>query len=64
MFSPASKLSDRSRVWVERSPYPGVDASIERIFGPPAGRPAWLIAADFGARYHAEAIAAIPCFES
>ena len=37
-FSPASRLSDQSRVWVERSIYDGVDAALEASFGPAQGR--------------------------
>ena len=45
-FSPACSLSDRSRVWVERSIHQGVDAAIAAAFSEPsAGRPAWQIAA-------------------
>ena len=63
MFSPASRLSDRSRVWVERSIYEGVDSAIDALFGPSGGREAWQIAADNGARYADEALARIPDFE-
>ena len=63
MFSPASRLTDRSRVWVERSIYEGVDAAIDAAFGPAEGRPAWQIAATNAARYQGEALAAIPTFE-
>ena len=45
-FSPACSLNDRSRVWIERSIYEGVDAAIAAAFPEPAaGRPAWQIAA-------------------
>ena len=44
-FSPACRLNDRSRVWVERSIYEGVDSAIAAICAPSAGRPAWQIAA-------------------
>lgn len=64
MFSPASRLSDRSRVWVERSVYEGVDSAIDALFGPSAGREAWQIAADNSARYAGEALARIPDFEN
>ena len=63
MFSPASRLSDRSRVWVERSVYEGVDSIIDVLFGPTEGREAWQIAADNAASYADEALARIPDFE-
>lgn len=50
-FSPASRLDDRSMVWVERSIFEGVDQAIEENFGPAAGRSAVEIAADFGRRF-------------
>ena len=50
-FSPASRLSDRSRVWVERSIHEGVDAALEVHFGPAQGRDAQTIAAQFAATY-------------
>ena len=50
-FSPASRLTDRSRVWVERSIHEGVDQAIEANFGPAAGRQAWEIAATNASRY-------------
>ena len=62
MFSPASRISDRSRVWVERSVHQGVDSAIDAIFGPSMGRQAWEIAADNSARYASEALARIPNF--
>ena len=37
-FSPASRLSDQQRVWVERSIYEGVDAALEVHFGPAQGQ--------------------------
>ena len=50
-FSPASRLSDQSRVWVERSIHEGVDAALEVHFGPAQGRDAQTIAAQFAATY-------------
>ena len=50
-FSPASLLSDRSRVWVERSVWDGVDSALASAFPPTAGRSAWQIAADNGRRF-------------
>ena len=65
MFVSASRLSDRARVWVERSPRPddNIDAIMETLFGPPTGRESWEIAACNGRRYAQEAIDAIPTFE-
>ena len=53
-FSPASRLSDQARVWVERSIYDGVDAALEVHFGPAQGRTAQTIAAQFAATYGQE----------
>ncbi len=53
-FSPASRLSDQSRVWVERSIFEGVDAALEANFGPAAGQTAQAIAARFAATYSDE----------
>ena len=50
-FSPASSLTDRSMVWVERSIFEGVDQAIEENFGPAAGRSAADISATFARRY-------------
>jgi hypothetical protein len=50
-FSPASRLSDQQRVWVERSIYEGCDWQIEKHFGPAQGRDAQTIAAQFAATY-------------
>ena len=53
-FSPASRLSDQQRVWVERSIHEGVDAAIEASFGPAQGQDAQTIAARFAATYSDE----------
>ena len=53
-FSPASRLSDQQRVWVERSIYEGVDAALEVHFGPAQGQDAQTIAARFAATYSEE----------
>ena len=53
-FSPASRLSDQSRVWVERSIFEGVDQAIEANFGPAQGQDAQTIAARFAAQYSDE----------
>ena len=50
-FSPASRLSDQSRVWAYRSIYEGVDQALEARFGPAQGRDAQTIAAQFAATY-------------
>lgn len=64
MFVSASRLSDRARVWVERSPLDdNIDAIMETLFGPPTGRESWEVAACNGRRYAQEAIDAIPTFE-
>jgi len=57
-FSPASRLSDQTRVWVERSIYDGVDQAIEANFGPAAGQSAVSIAMRFAATYSQEGITA------
>ena len=53
-FSPASRLSDQARVWVERSIFEGVDQAIEKSFGPAQGQDAQTIAARFAATYSHE----------
>ena len=53
-FSPASRLKDQARVWVERSIYEGVDAALEVHFGPAQGQDAQTIAARFAATYSHE----------
>ena len=53
-FSPASRLSDQARVWVERSIYEGCDWQIEKHFGPAQGQDAQTIAARFAATYSDE----------
>ena len=53
-FSPASRLSDQSRVWVERSIFEGVDQAIEANFGPAQGQSAVSIAMRFAAQYSEE----------
>ncbi len=53
-FSPASRLSDQTRVWVERSIFEGVDQAIEANFGPAKGQDAQTIAARFAAQYSDE----------
>ncbi|AOV62038.1 hypothetical protein BOW86_gp114 [Synechococcus phage S-CAM7] len=50
-FSPACRLSDQTRVWVERSIYEGCDWQIEKHFGPAQGQDAQTIAARFAATY-------------
>jgi len=50
-FSPACRLSDQTRVWVERSIYEGCDWQIEKHFGPAQGQTAQAIAARFAAQY-------------
>ena len=53
-FSPACRLSDQTRVWVERSIFEGVDQAIEASFGPAQGQTAQTIAARFAAQYSDE----------
>ncbi|AOV62302.1 hypothetical protein S420910_113 [Synechococcus phage S-CAM7] len=53
-FSPACRLSDQTRVWVERSIYEGCDWQIEKHFGPAQGQDAQTIAARFAATYSEE----------
>jgi len=53
-FSPASRLSDQTRVWVERSIYEGVDQALEANFGPAQGQTATAIALRFAATYSEE----------
>jgi len=53
-FSPASRLSDQARVWVERSIFEGVDQAIEANFGSAQGQDAQTIAARFAATYSDE----------
>ena len=53
-FSPASRLSDQARVWVERSIFEGVDQAIEANFGPAQGQTATTIALRFAAQYSEE----------
>ena len=53
-FSPASRLSDQTRVWVERSIFEGVDQAIEANFGPAQGQTATAIALRFAATYSDE----------
>ena len=63
-FSPACRLSDQTRVWVERSIYEGVDAALEVHFGPAQGQDALTIAMRFAAQYSEEgkvASLANPC---
>ena len=63
-FSPASRLSDQARVWVERSIFEGVDQAIESSFGPAQGQTATAIALRFAATYSDEgkvASLANPC---
>jgi|TARA_Y100000022_G_scaffold158546_1_gene141230 hypothetical protein len=44
MFYAASRLADRSRVWVERSIHDGIDGIMDELFGAEQGRPAAAIA--------------------
>ena len=63
-LSPASRLSDQTRVWVERSIYDGVDAALEASFGPAQGADAQTIAACYASTYSHEgktASLANPC---
>ena len=53
-FSPASRLSDQSRVWVERSIFEGVDQALEANFGPAQGQTATAISLRFAAMYSDE----------
>jgi len=53
-LSPASRLSDQKRVWVDRSIYEGVDAALEASFGPAQGQDAQTIAARYAATYSQE----------
>ena len=53
-FSPASRLNDKARVWVERSIHEGVDAALEANFGPAQGQTATAIALRFAAQYSDE----------
>ena len=57
-FSPASRLSDQARVWVERSIYEGVDQAIEANFGPAQGQDAQTIAARYASTYSQEGMTA------
>ncbi len=63
-FSPASRLSDQARVWVERSIYEGVDKAIEASFGPAQGQDAVSIAMRYASTFSHEgevASLANPC---
>jgi len=60
-FSPASRLSDQTRVWVERSIFEGVDQAIEANFGPAQGQTATAIALRFAATYSEEGKVASLC---
>ncbi len=53
-FSPASRLSDQTRVWVERSIFEGVDQMMEKHFGPAEGNSALSIAMRYAATYSEE----------
>ena len=53
-FSPASRLKDQTRVWVERSIHEGLDGIMEELFGPAQGQDAQTIAARFAATYSEE----------
>ena len=53
-FSPASRLNDQQRVWVERSIFEGVDQAIEANFGPAQGQTAAAISLRFAAQYSEE----------
>ncbi len=53
-FSPASRIKDQTRVWVERSIYEGVDAALEQHFGPAQGQTAQTIATCYASTYSHE----------
>ena len=53
-LSPACRLSDQKRVWVDRSIYQGVDAALEASFGPAQGQTATAIALRFAAQFSDE----------
>ena len=53
-FSPASRLNDQTRVWVERSIFEGVDQALEANFGPAQGQTATAIALRFASQFSDE----------
>ena len=50
IYSAASSLADRSRVWVMRSEHDGIDAICQELFGPSIGSSAVEVAAREGRR--------------
>jgi len=50
IYSPASSIDDRSRVWVGRSVDSDVETMMQRHYGPSIGSPAWFVAARESAR--------------
>jgi len=50
IYSPASNIDDRSRVWVGRLADLDNELTVSRNFPPSAGSPAWFVAAREGSR--------------
>ena len=50
IYSAASSLADRSRVWVMRSQHDGIDSICDTLFGPSIGSSAVEVAAREGRR--------------
>ena len=63
IYSPASSLYDRSRVWIARSVDPDVESMMRRAFGPSIGSDAVTVAARHSRCYAQEALDKIPTFE-
>ena len=59
IFSQASRITDRQRVWVARN---NDDSSLGTIASQ-WGTKSWVIAGEWHKRYKDEAIEKIPCFE-
>ena len=51
IYSPASSLADRSRVWVGRSIDPDVETMMQRHYGPSVGASAVVVAARHSTGY-------------
>ncbi|OUX83455.1 hypothetical protein [Hyphomonas sp. TMED31] len=51
IYSPASLLSDRGRVWVARSVDPDVESILQRQYGPSIGSSAVVVAGRHAAAY-------------
>jgi hypothetical protein len=51
IYSPASLLSDRGRVWVARSVDPDVESILQRQYGPSIGSSAVVVAGRHAVAY-------------